>query len=105
MILSAARAAALAPRREVPSAIPGTRSRTDIFLANWSRGRCAALDVSIISPMHAIAHFEGCRHHALQFAKERKLAAHDEECHVQGDNFIPLVFESLGARARTSLML
>ena len=54
-ILSAARAAALAPRREVPSLIPGTRSRpADIFLPNWSGGRPAALDVTVISPMQSL---------------------------------------------------
>ena len=45
-LFSAAQAAALAPRKEVPSLIPGTRSRpADIFLPNWCRGRPAALDV------------------------------------------------------------
>ena len=41
--------AALAPRREVPSLIPGTQSR--LFLPNWSRGRPAALDVTMVSPL------------------------------------------------------
>ena len=39
-LFSAAQSAALAPRKEVPSLIPGTRSRpADIFLPNWCRGR------------------------------------------------------------------
>ena len=62
-ILSAARAAALAPRRDVPSLIPGTRSRpADIFLPNWSGGCSAALDVTDMP--HAIAHFGACGHHS-----------------------------------------
>ena len=54
-LFSAAQAAALAPRKEVPSLIPGTRSRpNDIFLPNWCRGRPAALDVTIISTMQPL---------------------------------------------------
>ena len=34
--------------------------------------------------------------HALRIAEERKLAAHGEECLLEGVNFIPLVLESLG---------
>ena len=60
-ILSAARAAALARRREVPSPISGTRSRpADIFLPNLSGGQPAALDITVISPMQSL-NLEECR--------------------------------------------
>ena len=98
-ILSAARAAALAPRREVPSLIPGTRSRpADIFLPNWSGGCPAALDVTVISPMQSLTLERAATTpgYALHIAEERKLAAHAEECRSAGVNFIPLVLESLG---------
>ena len=67
-VFSAAQSAALAPRREVPSLIPDTRSRpADIFLPNWKRGRPAALDVTVISTLqqltiHGAASMQG---HAL----------------------------------------
>ena len=51
-LFSAAQTSALAPRKEVPSLIPGTRSRpTDIFLPIWLRGQPAALDVTLISTL------------------------------------------------------
>ena len=47
--LFSAQTAALAPRKEVPLLIPGTRSRpADIFLPIWQRGQPAALDVTVI---------------------------------------------------------
>ena len=51
VIFSAAQTAALAPRREVPSLIPGTQSRpADVSLPNWARGHLAALDNSGVPP-------------------------------------------------------
>ena len=51
-IFSAAQTAALAPRREFPSLIPGSQSRpADVYLPSWDRGRPAALDVSVISTL------------------------------------------------------
>ena len=53
-LFSAAQSAALAPRKEVPSLIPGTSSRpADIFLPNWSRGCPATLDVTVISTLQS----------------------------------------------------
>ena len=52
VLFAAAQTAALAPRKEVSSLIPNSFSRpADIFLPTWERGRPAALDVTIISPM------------------------------------------------------
>ena len=49
-LFSAAQTAALAPRKEVPSLIPGTSSHpADVCLPNWMRGQLAALDVHVIS--------------------------------------------------------
>ena len=51
-LFSAAQTAALAPRKEVSSLIPGTRSRqADIFLPIWQGGQPAALDVTVISTL------------------------------------------------------
>ena len=95
-LFSAAQAAALAPRKEVPSLIPGTRScPADIFLPNWCRGRPAALDVTVISTMQPLTQSGAAseRGYALKLAEERKMAAHNAECRV---SFVPLAVESLG---------
>ena len=98
-LFSAAQAAALAPRKEVPSLIPGTRSRpADIFLPNWCRGRPAALDVTVISTMQPLTQSGAAseRGYALKLAEERKMAAHNAECRGAGVSFVPLAVESLG---------
>ena len=42
-LFSAAQTAALAPRKEAPSLIPGSSSRpADVYLPNWKRGKPAA---------------------------------------------------------------
>ena len=51
-IFSAAQSAALAPRKEAPSVIPGSSScLADVYLPNWKRGQPAALDIHVISTM------------------------------------------------------
>ena len=98
-LFSAAQTAALAPRKEVPSLIPGTRSRpADIFLPIWQRGQPAALDVTVISTLQ-LSTVEGAavtQGYALAVGEERKRVAHGTPCHAVGVNFIPLVMESLG---------
>ena len=98
-LFSAAQSAALAPRREAPTLIPGTRSRpADIFLPNWCRGRPAALDVTVISTMQPLTQSGAAseRGYALKVAEERKMAAHNAECRRAGISFVPLTVESLG---------
>ena len=52
VLFSVAQAAALAPRKEVPSLIPGSSSRpADVYLPNWKRGQPAAIDVTVISTL------------------------------------------------------
>ena len=52
VLFSAAQSAALAPTKEAPSLIPDSSMRpADVFLPNWSRGRPAAVDVLVISPL------------------------------------------------------
>ena len=98
-LFSAAQTAALAPRKEVPSLIPGTSSRpADVYLPNWRRGRPAALDVHIISTLQQLTLKEASvtQGHALSVGEERKRAAHAEACHAVGVTFIPMVVETLG---------
>ena len=86
-LFSAVQSAALAPRREVPSLIPGSSSRpADIYLPNWDRGRPAALDVTVISTMQqqtqaGAANTPG---HALRVGEERKMVAHADACRSVG---------------------
>ena len=91
--------AALAPRREVPSLIPGTQSRpADVFLPNCSRGRLVALDVTVISPLQQ-ATLQGAtttQGHALLVGEARKFTAHGSQCQSAGITFIPITFEALG---------
>ena len=96
---SAAQSAALAPRKELPSLIPGIWSRpADILIPNWQRGQPAALDVTVISTLQQ-ATLQGAastQGHALAVGVERKLAAHAEACRAAGIAFVPLMVESLG---------
>ena len=85
--------------KEVPSLIPNSRSRpADLYLPNWKRGRPAALDVHVISPMQQLTLSSAASQpgHALQVGVERKMAAHAEPCHEAGVGFVPMVVEALG---------
>ena len=96
-IFGAARAAALAPRREV--AVTSSQSRpADIFLPSWSRGRPAALDVTVTSSLQrsSISGSASRAGHALQLAERRKRRTHATACHEAGVTFIPLAVEALG---------
>ena len=98
-IFSAAQAAALALRWEVPSLIPGTQSRpADVFLPNWARSHPAALNITIISPLQQ-ATLQGAattQNHALLVGEAREFTAHDTQCQSAGITFIPITFEALG---------
>ena len=90
-LLSAAQSAALAPRKEAPSLIPGSSSRpADVYLPNWKRGQPAALDVTVISTMQQLTRDRASvvPGHALQVGEERKMAAHAEACRSVGIAFI-----------------
>ena len=69
----------------------------EIFLPNLSKGRPAALDVTIISPMKLLTLERAAitPGHALRITEERKLASHGEECRLEEVNFIPLLLDFL----------
>ena len=104
-VFSAAQTAALAPRKDVPSLIPGTQNRpADVFLPCWKGGRPAALDITVISTMQQLtirsaAEIQG---HALLVEEERKFAAHGAECQAAGISFTPLAIETLGGLSDTT---
>ena len=91
--------AALAPRKEVPSLIPGTSSRpADVYLPIWKRGQPAALDVSVISTMQqqTIDRAANSPGYALRVHEEKKMKAHADSCHSRGILFVPLIVETIG---------
>ena len=99
VLFSASQSAALAPRKEVPSLIPGSKSRpADLYLPYWKHGKPAALDVSVISPMQhlTVSKASAIQGHALSVGEDRKIAAHASSCHSVGVSFIPLIVETFG---------
>ena len=99
ILYSAAQSAALSPRREVPSLVPGSVSRpADIFIPSWSLGQPAAMDVTVISPLQQLTLDRSAsdRGYALLFAEERKNIVHFEDCRRNGIIFQPLAMETLG---------
>ena len=106
VLFGAAQSAALAPSREMPNLIPNSLSRpADIFLPTWSRGRPAALDVHVISPLQqqTLGEAASTPGHALQVGVQRKLASHLEACRSAGVDFVPIVAEALGGLAEDSI--
>ena len=106
-VFSAAQSAALAPRREVPSVIPSSRSRpADIFLPSWVRGQPAALDVTIISTMQpaTINGAASTQGHALLVGEARKLSTHEAACTAVGVSFVPIVMESFGGMSALAVI-
>ena len=105
-VFSAAQSAAFAPRKEVPSLIPGTQNRpADVYLPCWKRGRPAALDITVISTMQkstirSAAENQG---HALLIAEERKFAAHGATCQAAGISLLPLAIKTLGGLSDTTV--
>ena len=98
-LFSAAQLAALAPRKEAPSLIPGSNSHpADVYLLNWVRGQPAAFDVTVMSTLQqqTLSGAASVQGHALQVGEDRKMAAHADACQAVGVVFVPLVMETLG---------
>ena len=98
-IFTAAQSAALGPTKEDLALIVGTQSHSaDVFLPTWSRGRPAALDVTVTSPLQALTIQEASTIavHALEVATHRKLGTHLSPCRAEGLDFISLAVETLG---------
>ena len=106
VLFSAAQSAALAPSREAAGVVPDSLSRpADILLPVWSKGRPAALDVHVISPLqqhtlHEASHTPG---HALNVGVQRKLSSHLASCRSAGVEFVPVVAETLGGLAEDTI--
>ena len=71
----------------------------DILVQDWDRGKPAAFDISVVSPLNSnVLSAAGARAGAVSEAVElRKLTANDAKCAELGWVSIPLVVESYGA--------
>ena len=97
-LCSSAQAAALCPRKEIPSLIPGSKSRpADIYLPYWKHGKPAALDVSVISPLQKLTLESSSmsQGHALSVGAEHKRSVHSDACREVGVSFAPLLVETI----------
>ena len=106
VLFSAAQSAALSPTREAAGVVPDSLSRpADILLPTWSRGRPAALDVHVISPLqqHTLNEASHTPGHALNVGVQRKLASHLAACRSAGVDFVPVVAETLGSLAEETV--
>ena len=98
-LFSSAQSAALCPRKEVPSLIPGSKSRpADIYLPHWTHGKPAALDVSVISPLQRLTleNSSMSQGHALSVGEYLKHSSHSDACQEVGVSFVPLLVETIG---------
>ena len=94
-----AQSAALCPRKEMPSLIPGSRSHpADVYVPLWVGRRPAAMDMTVISPLQqlTLSGASSIAGHELQVAEERKRTAYAELCHSLKIDFVPLAIEALG---------
>jgi hypothetical protein len=98
-IFLAAQGAGLCPRREVRHLFPDTDDRPgDIFIDIWQRGRGAAFDVTVTSPLQQsqVSRVAAQAGAAVEAAKKRKLDRYATRCHEAGIYFIPLAVDTLG---------
>uniref|UniRef100_A0A1X7UPQ0 Uncharacterized protein n=1 Tax=Amphimedon queenslandica TaxID=400682 RepID=A0A1X7UPQ0_AMPQE len=99
IIFTTAQSAALSPRKEVPSLVPGSSARpADIFIPSWSLGRPVAFDVTVVSPLQqqTLSQAASERGYALVVAEERKNVVHLDKCCRIGVIFQPLAVAALG---------
>ena len=86
-LFSAAQSAALAPRKEKPSLVPGSASRPACRCLSSNMGErsaCFSIDVTVVSTLQnrtAVgAASVSCSGYALSVARKRKVATHSEAC-------------------------
>ena len=99
ILFKTAQKAGLGPAREFRGLIPGTAARpADVFLRSWDRGKDAALDVTVITPLQsAVVDREAQESgYALQYAWDRKMRNAFDACDAQRISFIPLPVETFG---------
>ena len=106
VVFNAAQSAALAPSKKAPNLVPDSSVRpADILLPNWNRGRPAAVDVHVISPLQqqTMAEAASIPGHALQVGVRRKLISNLSACRSVGVEFVPFVIETLGGLSEDTI--
>ena len=96
----------LNPVKEGRFLLPGNdRCPADVYLPNWSAGRDAALDITVVNPLQQATVNEAAvtPGHSLNFAYDRKMRGAADDCERQGIVFQPLAFESLGGWHRAAV--
>ena len=73
----------------------------DVLVQNWSRGRPAAFDICVTSPLNTLTLSEAgvCAGAAAQAGEVRKHSADDDKCGDLGWFCVPLVTETYGPEA------
>ena len=93
-------AASLSPILETGHIIPGSQRRPgDITIPNWARGRPAAIDVTITSPLQQTT-ISGAAVEVGVAAHRREQAKDDQAlgpCEASGVDFLPVAVETFGA--------
>ena len=98
-LFETAQAAGLGPTKEGRFLLPDDGRRpADVLVPNWSGGRDAAMDVTVVNPLQGatIAQAAATPGYALTFAFDRKVRGAAEDCRRQGIAFLPLAAESFG---------
>ena len=89
----------------MPALIPGSSSRpADVYLPCWHRGKPAAFDISVISPVQALtidsaATIQG---YVLTVRERQKRRIYVEGCLSAGIDFVPIAVETLGGLSSIS---
>jgi hypothetical protein len=97
--VEAAASAALGPQRERRNIFADNMERpADIFLASFVRGRDAAIDVGVTSPLQAaqVRREASQAGAALEAYKNIKNNKYHDQCSNAGIEFVPLIVETLG---------
>ena len=79
--------------------VPGRDSRqADVLLPQWSGGRDAALDITVVKPCQAtfVVGAADIPGYVLDQAHKKKMRGVEEACRAQGISFLSLVAESHG---------
>ena len=98
-IFKAATSACLAPGQEIRGLVSGSEARpADVFIPAWEKGKDAALDVTVISPLQLNMVDRSAQNHstALDTAYRRKMASAFQPCADVNVAFIPLAVETFG---------
>lgn len=97
VVFAAAQSALLSA--SIETHVDDSQSRPgDVYIAEWVRGKDAALDLTVVSPLQKALVNRCARESgaALEVAFKRKMDAHYARCRANNIVFLPLCVETLG---------